>query len=196
MTIHQTILRQLALTVTLALVFSTAATAASTPSSKLWELLSSGDHFAMIRHALAPGFGDPDHFDVNDCSTQRNLSDTGRDQAASIGALFRQNGIQQARVYSSQWCRCRETAELMDLGKVSELPSLNSFFQDYAKEEPQTQALRTWLSQRDLSVPTILVTHQVNIRAMVNESTSSGEIVFVRRLADGSYRKVGAIATH
>ena len=76
----------------------------------------------MIRHAYAPGTGDPADFTIGDCTTQRNLDDQGREQARNIGAWLRERGINSARVYSSQWCRCLETAERMDLGTVVELP--------------------------------------------------------------------------
>src|SRR5688572_8550611 len=87
----------------------------------IWSALRSGEHFVILRHAVAPGVGDPEHFALGDCSTQRNLSRAGREQAARIGARLRENGIAQARVYSSQWCRASETATLLRLGLVTEL---------------------------------------------------------------------------
>ena len=96
-------------------------------ADKLWSALKSDNHLVLIRHALAPGYSDPDYFDVTNCKTQRNLNDEGRDQSKKIGGLFRSNGIRKAAVYSSQWCRCLDTGRLLDLGEVSELPSLNSF---------------------------------------------------------------------
>lgn len=94
---------------------------------RLWDALGSKNHFAMIRHALAPGMGDPPEFTLDRRETQRNLSDKGRKQAEHIGALFRTHGITHARVFSSQWFRCLETAELLGLGPVTPLPALNSF---------------------------------------------------------------------
>jgi hypothetical protein len=82
----------------------------------------------LIRHAEAPGTGDPEDFRLGECSTQRNLSKAGSDQARAVGDWLRDRGVERARVYSSQWCRCLETAELLDLGPVAELPGLNSFF--------------------------------------------------------------------
>ncbi len=77
----------------------------------------------MVRHAIAPGNGDPPNFNIGDCSTQRNLDDSGRTQARRIGRWLRSNGIKSARIYSSQWCRCLETAKLIDLGSVQEFRS-------------------------------------------------------------------------
>ena len=85
---------------------------------KLWDAFKSGNHIILIRHAFAPGFSDPENFNVKDCTTQRNLNNTGRNQARRIGDLFRMQGIQNARIYSSQWCRCLETAKLLKLGNV------------------------------------------------------------------------------
>ena len=162
-------------------------------SAKLWDALRQGTVFAIMRHALAPGTGDPDNFKVGDCSTQRNLSDTGRKQAREIGARFRSNGITKANVLTSQWCRCRETAELLALGQVKELPSLNSFFQKFEQRETQTKALRKWLMTSRPKGPLVLSTHQVNISALTGSYTSSGEIVVAQIDADGKVKVLGSI---
>ena len=160
-----------------------------------WKGLRSGGHVALIRHALAPGTGDPAAFKLDDCSTQRNLSDAGRAQAARIGARFRKEGMETARVLSSQWCRCLETAELLALGPVEELPILNSFYERRENEERQTRGLETWLTEQDLDRPVLLVTHQVNITALTGVFPTSGEMVVVRRTEDGGISVVGTIET-
>lgn len=152
---------------------------ADTNESNLWRALSEGNHIALLRHALAPGFGDPDHFSVDDCATQRNLDDVGRKQAISIGQRFRENGIEQAKVFTSQWCRCIDTAHLLNLGKVRELPALNSFFQRFELREQRTNQLKKWLKSHDTSQPTVLVTHQVNITALTGVVPNSGEMVVI-----------------
>ncbi|MEK9555940.1 MAG: histidine phosphatase family protein [Gammaproteobacteria bacterium] len=160
-----------------------------------WGLLHSGHHLALIRHALAPGFSDPKGFDLGECNSQRNLDSRGRTQSRNIGALFRSNGVDKASIYSSQWCRCLETSKLMNLGKVKELPALNSFFENFERKFLQTDQLLSWINTEPLNHPTILVTHQVNIFALTGHSTSSGEIVFVRRNPDGTVTVVGNIST-
>ena len=160
-----------------------------------WSGIASGVDVVLMRHARAPGTGDPDHFALGDCSTQRNLSATGRQQATRIGDRFRANGITQARVYSSQWCRCRDTAEALALGPVVELPVLNSFFRDFSREATQTQALRHWLAEQSRDMPLVLVTHQVNITALTGVVPSSGEMIIVRRDATGVLKVVGRITT-
>lgn len=132
----------------------------------LTKALAAGGVVILIRHALAPGMGDPDLFRLGDCSTQRNLSAVGRRQAKRIGARLRDLGVTRARIHSSQWCRCLETAKLLGLGKVTPLPALNSFFGRPELEKPQMRALRQWLSRQKLDVPLVLVTHQVNITAL------------------------------
>ena len=86
-------------------------------------------HVLFIRHALAPGSGDPSHFKVEDCQTQRNLSAAGREQARKIGARLRAAKLQISAILTSQWCRCKDTATEMGLGPVSSAPGLNSFYQ-------------------------------------------------------------------
>ncbi|WP_455373757.1 histidine phosphatase family protein [Limibacillus halophilus] len=143
----------------------------------LWEALRSGEAVAMMRHAIAPGTGDPTSFTLSDCATQRNLSEEGRRQARAIGERFRQQGISKADVFTSQWCRCRDTAAELTLGEARDLPPLNSFFADRERQEPQMAALRDWLSQHEARQPLVLVTHQVNITALTGVYPRSGEIV-------------------
>ena len=183
---------------TLAFLFLSALSSvarAADAADGVWAKLRSGGHVALIRHARAPGFGDPAQVVIGDCSTQRNLSDEGRDQARRIGAKFRANGIAAARVVTSQWCRCRETAALLGLGDPADLPPLNSFFADRSTADAQTAATKDWLAARDLSQAHVLVTHQVNITALTGVVPASGEIVVVRVGADGAVTPAGRIPT-
>jgi phosphohistidine phosphatase SixA len=160
----------------------------------LWDALRSGTHVALLRHAIAPGTGDPDNFKLGDCSTQRNLSEEGRAQAARIGVRFRANGIETARVFSSQWCRCLETARLLELGEVQEMPLLNSFFANSDQRNPQTESLKAWLVDQELKAPLVLVTHQVNITALTGIYPNSGEMVVIGRSPTGEIEVAGTIA--
>ncbi len=163
--------------------------------NELWNSLRSGNSLVLIRHAIAPGTGDPNHFTLGDCSTQRNLSATGRTQAQAIGRQFRAHGIQQAQVFSSQWCRCMETAELLELGPVTELPELNSFFQQYERRDLQTQHLKKWLKRAKFDHPVVLITHQVNITALTDFYPASGEMVIIKRSDSGEIQVLGSIKT-
>jgi len=151
------------------------------------------NHFALLRHALAPGTGDPQNFNIRDCATQRNLSEKGRNQARNIGRHFRAKGIDNAEVYSSQWCRCIETATLLDLGPVQELEILNSFFRRFENREKQTAALKNWINDKEIRTPLILVTHQVNITAFTDIFPGSGEMVIVRKDGHDEFTSLGSI---
>jgi phosphohistidine phosphatase SixA len=183
----------------ISVVFITSLTSTPVLSSEgdavLWNSLRSGEHFALLRHAIAPGTGDPPGFKLGSCPTQRNLSREGRAQAVKIGKLFRENRIQTAQVFSSQWCRCLETAKLLELGPVQGLSFLNSFFNNYESRESQTKKLSEWLHEQTLAPPLVLVTHQVNITALTNVYPSSGELVIVRRTKTGEFAVVGRIKT-
>lgn len=165
----------------------------SDEADTLWALLNTPNHAALMRHALAPGTGDPANFEVSDCSTQRNLSDTGRQQSKAIGTLFRDKGISSAAVFSSQWCRCQDTATLMALGPVTPLPIINSFFRDRQNAAPQTQALAKWLVTEKPTAPTVLVTHQVNITALTGVYPASGDIVIIKLPDDAKTDPADAI---
>ena len=164
-------------------------------NDKLWNALKSKNHIVLIRHSLAPGYSDPDNFLISDCTTQRNLNNTGREQSRMIGDLFRSNGINGALVYSSQWCRCLETAQLFNLGLVNKLKFLNSFFKHLDQEENQTNSTLKWITKALLTSPTLLVTHQVNITALTGYIPSSGEIVFVKRGSGKKFSVIGTIKT-
>jgi broad specificity phosphatase PhoE len=149
-----------------------------------WEALKKGGYIIMIRHAVAPGGGDPPNFSLDDCTTQRNLSDEGRLQAQALGEAFRQRQIPIDEVYSSQWCRCKETAQLA-FGTYKELPALNSFFEYPELDVRQTEAMVDFLQQRRPHRGNlILVTHQVNITALTDVFPSQGEIIVVTMGAD------------
>jgi len=160
-----------------------------------WAVLRRPGSFALIRHATAPGTNDPSGFRLEDCATQRNLSADGRAQSVRIGDLFRAHGIAAAEVYSSQWCRCLDTASLMKLGAVRPQPLLNSFFQDRSREAAQIEALRQWIGQLDLAKPTVFVTHQVVVTALSQVFPGSGEIVAMLRGADGRLSVQGRLPT-
>jgi len=161
--------------------------------ARLWQALRNGEAFAMMRHAIAPGTGDPRNFKLGDCATQRNLSDRGRAQARTAGSLFQSNGVTQASVYSSQWCRCQETARLLNIGSVNDLAPLNSFFRNYDRGAAQTRALRKWLDAYRGRTPLVLVTHQVNITALTGRGVRSGEIVVVKMKPNGRRNILGSI---
>ena len=149
----------------------------------------------LLRHALAPGMGDPKNFNVNDCKTQRLLSEAGRVQASMIGNNFRRNGFKYALVKSSQWCRCKETAELLKLGPVEEMDFLNSFFETPEDEKGQTALLREWLFKQTATSRLVLVTHQVNITALTGVVPSSGELVVIKLKKPSIIEVVGSINT-
>ena len=160
--------------------------------------LEKGKYFILLRHALAPGTGDPDHFKLTDCTTQRNLSEQGRAQARQIGKLLKASGLEEVSVFSSQWCRCKETAMLLDYGKVTELPAINSFFRDFTNKQPQTLETLQWLRSEPVSrlqQPIILVSHQVNITALTGVFPQSGELLIVELDGSGKLRVVERIPT-
>jgi 8-oxo-(d)GTP phosphatase len=178
-------IRVRALAVLLSLGLVTASTPLAAGAVEMLADLSEPGTLLLLRHALAPGTGDPPGFVLGDCSTQRNLSDAGREQARALGERLRQAGIVQARIYSSRWCRCMETAELLELGPVQPLPALDSFFQDRSQGAARTQAARNFLDELPAGPPVILVTHQVNITGLTGQFTASGSGVLARVPAPG-----------
>lgn len=166
----------------LLLAFHIAPARAQMPEDLL-RLLRSPGSVGLLRHARAPGTGDPPGFRLGDCATQRNLDAAGREQAREIGMRLREAGV-RAGVFSSAWCRTCETAELLDMGPVEILPALNSFFGDGSEGPEQTATVRRFLRSHGQE-PVILVTHQVNVTALTGVYPGDGEMVVMRPRPDG-----------
>jgi len=159
-------------------------------NKNLLNQLEEGEKLIFIRHAYAPGSGDPSNFNLNDCSTQRNLSKEGREQSKYIGEFFRENNIKIDKVLSSEWCRCKETAKIA-FEDFSTNSFLNSFYSSkYAKNKnKQIKALNNYIKKFKSDKNLILITHYVLISEVLNYAPSSGEIV----VSDRNFNMIGTI---
>ncbi|MEY3938089.1 MAG: hypothetical protein RL659_930 [Pseudomonadota bacterium] len=157
-------------------------------ASELSELLKKPDHVLLMRHAVAPGIGDPAGYKLQDCKSQRNLDATGRAQAQKTGQWLKDQGVGNALVFSSAWCRCKETAENLAFGTPALEASLNSFFDDM-RQGPQSNAnLQKFIANQlkakgDKAL--VLVTHQVNMTEFTGATVGSGDMVLVKVNAAG-----------
>ncbi len=179
----------------LALAVGTASPARATGAltdAATWNTLRTGG-IVLFRHANAPGVGDPPGFRLGDCGTQRNLDAAGRAQAQRIGARLREQGVTVGKVLASQWCRTRDTAELAFPGRVTPQAAFNSFFEDRDNAPQQTSAARALLLAWNGPGALVVVTHQVNISALTDGFTASGEGIVLRRLGQ-QLEVVGRIA--
>jgi broad specificity phosphatase PhoE len=151
--------------------------------ASLWEALRKGGYVVLIRHASTePGLGDPKGFRVGDCATQRNLSEAGREEARRIGRRFREERVPVRAVYTSPWCRCRDTAVLA-FGRAEDWEPLSSFFDFPDREAAYTESVKQRVSgygRRALPGNVVMVTHNVNIAALTQLSVATAEIVVVR----------------
>lgn len=142
--------------------------------------LRTGGLVLLMRHArTVPGTGDPPGFRLNDCATQRNLGEPGRAQARQIGQRLRDFRVPVRSVRTSAWCRCRETAALLDLGPVEHLQPLDSFFEDRRRREAHLEGMLAFIRSWQRPGNAVLVTHQVNVTAVTGVFPRSGEIVVV-----------------
>ena len=131
----------------------------------------------FLRHALAPGLGDPLDFTKEDCSTQRNLNDEGRSQARLIGDYLKKSNIRFSEILTSEWCRCIDTAKELDLGQWETFSGLNSFFQGHEKKYQVMDKLWKKIDSLNFSDLVLFVTHQVVITEITGEVPRSGEMV-------------------
>ena len=174
---------------------SLAFAAAAPAFADVWQELSQPGTIVLFRHATAPGVGDPPHFKLDDCSTQRNLDSRGREEARKLGEQFRARKVPVGAVLTSQWCRTRETARLaFGAHHPRDEPAFNSFFgQDAAQRDAQTvrarEILRSWQGPGVL----VVVTHQVNIQALAQTPALSAEGIVLRKDAKGDLRMVASI---
>ena len=147
-------------------------------NENIQNILKDGGKIIFIRHAYAPGVGDPINFDISDCSTQRNLNEEGIVQSINIGNFFLKNDIKIDKILSSEWCRCKETAKYA-FKKFETKNFLNSFFsQKFANNKnQQIKELKEYVQNWDSKKNLVLVTHYVIILEVTNSTVSSGEMV-------------------
>ncbi len=176
-----------------ALALTTLPTLALTQDAGFWTLLREGGCVLLMRHAqTTPGVGDPPNFALGDCSTQRNLSEAGREQARKVHTAFLREGIKIHQVPSSAWCRCVDTA-MLAFKKNTVWAPLNSFFGTDEREmstRDVLDAVQGWQAPRNQ----VLVTHQVNITALTGQNPAMGEILLTRPGKDGSGTQLRVVA--
>lgn len=160
----------------------------------LWALLKQGGQVVLIRHAVTdPGVGDPPGFKLDDCRTQRNLSDAGRREAQRLGAAVRERGIPIARVLSSPWCRCLETAHIAFGVDAKKEPALSNLFEYGHNRERQLRAFRKLVAAAPKQGNVILITHGSTTAAFTSISPATAEMVIVTPEGGGQYRVAGRI---
>jgi phosphohistidine phosphatase SixA len=158
-----------------------------------WSLLRQPGYVVFMRHSEAPGYADPPNYNLEDCSTQRNLVDSGRAHARRTGDAFRRNGITFQRVLTSPWCRCKETA-LLAMGKDAEVfAPLSNLVGRSQHTAEQVAALKTYLASLDAGTRVLFVTHGVVINALTGISPASGEMVIVKPDASGNPTVAGRL---
>ena len=157
---------------------------------KILKSLKEGKKLVFIRHAIAPGNGDPNNFDINDCSTQRNLDEKGIEESKKIGLFFKNNKIKIDKVLSSQWCRCKDTAKYA-FKNFETFNALNSFYDEKfaANEAKQIKDLKNYIKNWNSDKNLVLVTHFVVISSILNTGSSSGEII----ISDKKFNIIGSI---
>jgi len=158
-------------------------------ASDFSEKLRSSGYVLLMRHASAPGVGDPPNYTLDDCKTQRNLDAEGRRQAVVVGDWLRKQGVQSASVFSSIWCRCKDTASLLGFDAYRVEPALGSFFDEMAKAPESNRALQRFVAENLRAKgerALILVTHHVNILEFAGENVASGDLVLVKVDSSGN----------
>lgn len=179
------------------LVSTTSLLNAQAKELAIWDQLQGTNpqgYVLLMRHALAPGVGDPENFKVSDCSTQRILNEEGRQDARDIGSWLERRDVKVLRVESSRWCRAKETAQLLNVGKVRLNKNLDSLFEDESdwSTHPQTMNIqKRILDHRNKRGLLIFVGHFVNFQAVAGVSLDSGEGALVRANAQGKIQVLG-----
>ena len=159
--------------------------------------LAAGGHIVMVRHGLTtPGAGDPAGFKLDECRTQRNLIEDGREESRKLGQLLRERKIAVDRVMSSEWCRCIETAELIGIGKIETYSPLNNLFGRPQNREPQEKELRPLIAGWKGPGNLLLVTHGANMGALmqINPETAAGVVLAPAPGTDAGFKVVGRIS--
>jgi len=170
------------------------APAAALADDTVWELLRGGAQVVLMRHTITtPGVGDPARFRLDNCATQRNLTDAGREDARRVGAAFRQRSIPVGRVLSSPWCRCLETSRLA-FGKAEPWTPLSNLFDNRANEAEQLSALREIAGRRPTGGNLVLVTHGSVVQPLTGIQPAPGEMVVLTPDGASRFRVAGRLA--
>jgi broad specificity phosphatase PhoE len=165
--------------------------AAANADAELWRTLRSGGHVVLLRHGLTePGAGDPPGFKLGDCKTERNLNAEGRAQSSRLGEAFRRHEVPIAQVLSSEWCRCRDTAELA-FGRYETWPALNNLFGRQENAAAQRSAILERASRFSGAGNLILVSHGVTIVQVAGITPTMGEMVVMKPAGAGKLELVG-----
>ena len=161
----------------------------------IWALLAKGGQVVLVRHAqTTPGTGDPPGFRLEDCATQRNLSEEGRAQARRLGERFRERGIPVGGMLSSPWCRCIETAELAFGARPGTHAALGNLFGRAENRERQVAAFRELIATAPAKGNLVLVTHGSTTVALTGEYPAMGEAIVVTPLGAGKLRVAGRLS--
>ena len=170
-------------------ILSIISTSNSFSNDKIISKLQSGGNIVFIRHAIAPGNGDPENFNIKDCSTQRNLSEEGINQSKKIGAFFKKNNINIDKVLSSEWCRCKDTAKYA-FKNFSTFEVLNSFYDPRFEKYKikQINDLKRYIKEWESTDNLVLITHYVVISEILYKGVSSGEII----ITDKNFNNLGS----
>ena len=162
-----------------------------------WNLARQGGLVLLIRHAATePGLGDPSGYKLDQCATQRNLSEAGREQARRLGDRLKRERVHVERVFTSPWCRCRDTA-LLAFGRAEDWEPLSSFFDYPDREADYAERVKqriTGYARREPHANVAMVTHNVNIASLTKVSVAPAEMVLVRGQGCCTVRTLGRIA--
>lgn len=165
-------------------------------NEQLWALLKSGGQVVLMRHAVTtPGVGDPPGMRLDDCATQRNLSDEGRGDARRIGLAFRSRGVGVDRVLTSPWCRCVETARVA-FGAAEIAPALGNLYGRAENRDQQVSEMRAMVGERRSGGNLVLVSHGSTILALTGVSLDSGEMVVLTPQGAGRFVVIGRLRAH
>ena len=189
-------MKRFSLAIITALLTSLLGQSAMANEEAIWDKLQGTNpkgYVLLLRHTIAPGVGDPENFKLNDCSTQRNLSQVGRDDAKAVGDWLKRRDIKISRVESSRWCRAKQTAQLLGIGRVRLNSNLDSLFEsaDPAKAIQTVRVKKQIIDWRNKSGLLVLVGHFVNIGAVAGVGVGSGEGVLVKADSKGKITVVG-----
>ena len=190
-------MKKLITLVTATLIATLIPQSASANDLRIWDQLQGSNpkgYVLLMRHALAPGTGDPANFKVSDCSTQRNLSEQGRLEAEEIGQWLKRREIKILRVESSRWCRAKETAQILNIGKVVLNKNLDSLLgeSDLPNHKQTINIKKRIVSHRNTNGLLVFVGHFVNFQAITGDSLDSGEGVLIKANAKGEIKIVGS----
>ncbi|QCU91058.1 histidine phosphatase family protein [Thiomicrorhabdus sediminis] len=168
--------------------------AQDTDNAELWQALQAGGKVVLMRHAHVDRSIGDSFIQDESCFTEKNLDELGKQQAQAINQAFAKHEIKVGQVFSSSYCRTKDTAELA-FGTFQVNPILKLIRAIPVEQAKANMAeVRNLISDYQGGDNLIMVTHRPNIAEITNVRLDVAQMAVFEPLGDGLFDFLGVLA--